>query len=145
MEDKKFGNVWESSLNRLFLDNAEENNMNYSHKKGNQWNLWVPDSGLVLSFITYKGKMTPCLVGIKKETLERFYLSNLAQIDLWIKKDIKYYFEQLELLCSPTEISQVSQEEVAYVRQLVQKKKGKKAKSKQVEGQLSFKDMGWKL
>lgn len=138
MGDQKFGNVWESSLNKLFYENAEKNDLSYSHKESNKWNLWLERSGLVLHFRTYKGKMIPCLAGMKKETLEHFYLSNLAQIDSWVKQDIQYYFEQLKLLYPSPE---VPQEEIAQVRKLVQTKRNK---SKQVEGQLSFKDMGWK-
>ena len=114
----KLGGCYELELNHLFSKQAEKNKLNYHHSRQNQWNLWQNDSGLVL--------------GIKKESLEKFYCQNPALVDEWVKKDIKYYFEVLrELLeeqkLQPTEEYQRSR---------------KKRKNTQIEGQMSLKDFG---
>lgn len=139
--NKKYGNVYLVELTKLIFKRAEENGLSYSNPKENQWNMWLENSRLVLSFISYKGKMITCLVGTRKETLEKFYLANLVQVDMFLKKYIEYYFKELEKIYAPTlpDFDYVDHEEV---KGLVRRKKIKKT---QVDGQLSFKDMGWEI
>lgn len=139
--NKYGGNIPLEEITKIFQVIAKKYNLNYSHKKENQWNLWQQDSGLVLSFILNRGMFTPCLVGIKRETLERFYSSTPSNVDQWIKKFVSdYYFVLKDLLVHPE--SQQPPKEVAAVQRQVKRRIKKK---EQVPGQLSFEDLGMKF
>lgn len=131
------GNVCQQDINSIFLNNAKKYKMNYSHKKENRWNLWEQDSGLVLSFTLNNGVFIPALVGIKRETLEKFYSTNGSNVDGWVKHHIEYYYKELKTLLQHPE-QQRAPKEVEQVKKLV---KRRPKKNDPIPGQLSFFDM----
>lgn len=131
------GNVYERDLNSIFLKNAEKYKMNYSHNKPNRWNLWEQDSGLVISFTLNNGLFIPALVGIKKKPLEKFYSSNGANVDSWVKHHIDEYYSTLKSILEDTEQQTIENKEE--VKKLVNKRKSKKQIS--CNGQLTFDDI----
>lgn len=132
------GNVYQQDINNIFISNSKKYKMNYSHKIENRWNLWEKDSGLVLSFTLNNGVFTPALVGIKRETLERFYSSNGSNVDGWVRHYIDYYYKELKVLLQHPE-EQRAPKEVEQVKKLV--KRRKKSKNEPIPGQLSLFDL----
>lgn len=157
------GNVYQQDLNAIFSNTARKYQLNYSHKKENRWNMWMQDSGLTLSFVLNNGLFIPSLSGIEKRTLEKFYSSCASDVHGWVQHHTKTYFEVLkarleqaqsiedairehreehEEFLTPEEIASMYPEPVVEeTQQLVLKKKRKRARDKQVPGQLSIFDL----
>ena len=97
MENNKFGgNVSQERLTEIFKNRSKEHELLYSHKKENRWNMWLKDSGLTLSFVLNNGLFIPSVSVIVRQTFEKFYSSNEADVDSWVRYNIKQYFEALK-------------------------------------------------
>jgi hypothetical protein len=131
------GGCFIEDINKLMLDNAKKNSLNYSHKKGNRWNMWLTDSGLTLSFTLNKGLFIPSISGQRRKTLEKFYSTCPSDVDGWVKSHIKTYLSELKDVLTHPE----PPKEVQEVQTLIKQRKAKKQASKQIEGQLSIFDM----
>lgn len=94
MENLRFGgNTSQQEISNIMLSNAKKYTLSYSHKKENRWNLWVQDSGATLSFVLNNGLFIPSVSGTVRKTLEKFYSTCPADVDLWVKADIKQYLK----------------------------------------------------
>ena len=141
MENRYGGNVSIQEINSIFLNNAKRYRMNYSHKKENRWNLWEDKSGMTLSFTLNNGVFIPALVGIKRQTLERFYSTCPSNVDGWVKADIDIYYKTLrELIENPQQ--QRLPKEIEKTKKLVKAKRPtRRKKTDPIPGQLSLFDV----
>lgn len=143
MNNKFGGNVYQEDINRIMEYNSKKYNMRYSHSKENRWNLWENGSGLTLTFALNRGLFSPALVGIKRETLEKFYSTCPADVDGWVRHYISYYYKELKTLYSSPEL-QRQPKEIEQAKKLVLKRNKTKKKAKEKEQgyeQLSLFDM----
>ena len=133
MEHRYGGNVGIQEINSIFLKKAKRYRMNYSHKEDN--------SGMTLSFTLNNGVFIPALVGIKRQTLERFYSTCPSNVDGWVKADIDIYYKTLrELIENPQQ--QRLPKEIEKTKKLVKAKKPtRRKKTDPVPGQLSLFDV----
>ncbi len=94
MDNIKFGgHCSQEEIKSIMLNNAKKNSLNYSHKKENRWNLWMTDCGMTLSFVLNNGLFIPSISGLAKKTLEKFYSTCPADVDSWVRADIRQYLE----------------------------------------------------
>ncbi len=132
--ENMYGNCDEVSLNTIFLEYARANNMFYSHNEKNKWNLWKNKAGLILTFIVNKGKMIPCLVGKKSETMGKFYCSCSRDVEEYVREYVKHYLETLRDLL-------IEEQEERKLEPKVLTRRRRKVRETPIKGQVSFEDL----
>lgn len=161
------GNIYMSDIEMIMKKNAVRYNMNYSKTKENRWNLWIPNSGITLSFVLNKGLFIPSISGVVKKTLIKFYSDSIYDLDLRVKEAIKIYYTDLRQIVADRETLKeveeynkqkdsiieehkkeheefLTDEDYDYIEEIVEVKKTKKKvykkKRNEIPGQLSFFD-----